>query len=119
MKLTIDPILNENLRRILGYKNDSGYFELEDRKSESFIGKGFTKDMNAKGSFKDNAKYIFKHNITDEVFIGTMKTIAAISLRNKWHQGSWCGTQLVKRIGSQRSLLTFLGEAKCERKYYA
>ncbi len=113
MKLTIDPILNENLRRVLGFKKDSGYFEIEDRQFESFISNGFTKDMNAKGSFRDNTKYMFKHNVTDEIFVGTMKTIATISLKNGWHQGSWCGTQLVKRLGSQRSLLTFLGEIKC------
>jgi len=112
MKLTIDPILNENLRRVLGLKKDAGYFELQDRQFESYIGKDFTKDMYAKGSFNDKREYIFQHNVTDEIFVGTMKTIANISLKNKWHQGSWCGTQLVKRLGSQRSLLTFLGEIK-------
>lgn len=113
MKLTIDPILNENLRRVLGDKYESGYYEIKGRKFESFIGKGFSKNMHAKGSFKDKRKYIFKHNVTDEIFVGTMKTIANISLNNGWHKGSWCGTQLVTRIGSQRSLLTFLGEVQC------
>jgi len=112
MKLTIDPILNENLRRVLGLKKDAGYFEIQARQFESYIDKGFTKNMYAKGSFKDNTRYLFKHNVTDEIFVGTMKTIADISLKNGWHKGSWCGTQLVKRLGSQRSLLTFLGEIK-------
>ena len=112
MKLTIDPILNENLRRVLGLKKDAGYFEIQGRQFESYIDKGFTKDMYAKGSFNDERKYMFQHNVTDEIFVGTMKTIATISLKNGWHKGSWCGTQLVKRLGSQRSLLTFLGEIK-------
>jgi hypothetical protein len=108
--LVMIDVLSENLRRIRAWKKSSGYFELNERKiDESFIGKGHTKNMYAPGSFRDDTKYRFIHTVTSEVYEGTMRQIAQLSSRNKWHQGSWCGTQLVQRIGSKRSLLQYLG----------
>jgi len=90
-------------------KIDSAFFETNDRESYDFTKR--SKNMYAPGSFRDKTVYIFKHRTSNKVYKGTMKQIATMSFNNEWHKGSWCGTQLIKRLGSQRSLLIFLGKA--------
>jgi hypothetical protein len=101
-----DHIWRENMKRI--NKADSGYFELESRGNYEYI--KVQRNMYAEGSFKDPSLHRFLNNITKEVYVMTMKDMAAYSLERQWHRGSWCGTQLVKRVGSQRSIITYLGK---------
>ena len=114
---TIDPILNENLRRIQLWnginvdKTPSGYFELDPAMKENFSGFKWTKDMNAPGSFRDKTKYRFEQIVTGEIFILTMKEMARISSANRWHQATWGGTQMVEGKRKKRGIIRFLGVA--------
>ena len=66
--------------------------------------------MYAEGSFNDPTLYLFRNKLDNTKIKGTMKQVATLSATNNWHRGSWCGTQLVKRVGSHRSILQFLGK---------
>jgi len=100
-------LAQSNLR--LQRSHSSGYFELIQR--ETLNNTKITRNMYAKGSFQDPTVYSFTHKLTGRAISGTMKQVANLSTNNNWHRGSWCGTQLVKRVGSQRSLLIYKGVA--------
>ena len=101
-----DHIWINNMKIMKG--NDSGYFELEPRGDYEYL--KVERNMYAEGSFKDTSLYRFLNKVTKEVYVMTMKDMAEYSLKRQWHRGSWCGTQLVKRVGSQRSIITYLGK---------
>ena len=101
-----DHILLGNLKRI--QISNSGYFELEPRGDYEYL--KVERNMYAEGSFKDTSLYRFLNKVTKEVYVMTMKDMAEYSLKRQWHRGSWCGTQLVKHVGSQRSIITYLGK---------
>ena len=108
---TIDPILNENLRRIQLWNSPSGYFELDPAMKENFNGFKWTKNMYAPGSFKDKTKYRFEQIVTGEIFTLTMREMAIVSSSHKWHKATWGGTQMVNGMRKKRGIIRFLGVA--------
>lgn len=105
---TIDPILNENLRRQQLFLKESGWFSTRIHYGHE---RPIVRNLHANGSSNDPTKYLFEYIITGEIYKGTMKEIARMSKQRGWHKGSFNGTILVHRIGRKRSLLRFLGKA--------
>lgn len=105
--LSIEETLELNA---INLSKTSGYFRLSPNLINIEENTLHKRNMYAEGSFKDPSLYRFLNKITREVYVMTMRDMAAYSLKRQWHKGSWCGTQLVKRVGSQRSILQYLGK---------
>jgi len=103
----IDPILKENIKRQRLWWRSAGYFKLFPQPSNP---KSFSKDMFAKGSFKDNTKYRFVNIVTDERYYLTMLEMANYSKKMQWHKGSWTGTRFLTGKLKKRGIIRYLGK---------